>query len=469
MASEKIKGLICVIGGIILHLFLGCFYLWGNIQVYITSYLHKHDPSITLEDTNVVFVLLNLGQTLSMPIGPLLFDYLPVQLIFIIGASISIGGVFISSFVTNLYLYELMYPLCFGLGIGFCYMPAVMCGWEYFPQWKGAVTGSIIAGFGFASFIFGFVSIAITNPDGEQAELKVAGGKIFSTESPVSSNAPSMLRIMCGIWCVFLILALLMIHRNTASLVPQIPISSARMHSNDVALTSMAEQAQDTSNSDYSNEPTLGEALRDYRVYYLYAAMFLASSFPYFIASSFKTYEQIDLHDDRFITLVGSLGAVTNGLSRGVWATLMDFIGYKKVVMGLLTLEIIIAFTFVAVHEVKTLYLIWVLASFSILGGQFATLPTLCGKIFGLHTGGKIFTIIFSTFLIVSFANYIFATMEARGYIEYSTLFYILGLMATAALCMIFFLDVSPHVKTLSSKDHDKQRNDNKIEEQLVD
>lgn len=45
-----------------MHLYLGCFYLWGNIQVYVTSYLHKYDGSTTLADTNIVFVFQTVAQ-----------------------------------------------------------------------------------------------------------------------------------------------------------------------------------------------------------------------------------------------------------------------------------------------------------------------------------------------------------------------------------------------------------------------
>lgn len=52
-----------------------------------------------------------------------------------------------------------------------------------------------MAGFGFGSFIFGFISIAIANPDRLAPDIEVAGGKIFGPDSEVALRAPRMLRI----------------------------------------------------------------------------------------------------------------------------------------------------------------------------------------------------------------------------------------------------------------------------------
>ena len=130
-----------------------------------------------------------------MPLAPLLLKYLPPWALCLIGGIFAIGGVFASSFMTTFLGFVAFYPILFGVGIGFSYMAPVICGWEYFPNRKGIVSGLIVAGFGFGSFIFSFISIYVANPDGEEATFEVAGGKIFGPDSSVSHNAPRMIRI----------------------------------------------------------------------------------------------------------------------------------------------------------------------------------------------------------------------------------------------------------------------------------
>ena len=38
--KHKRDGILTLIGGFFLMLYLGCFFLWGNISVYVVSYFH---------------------------------------------------------------------------------------------------------------------------------------------------------------------------------------------------------------------------------------------------------------------------------------------------------------------------------------------------------------------------------------------------------------------------------------------
>lgn len=38
-------GIRTLIGGVSLMLYLGCFFLWGNIDVYVLSYFYKFNPN----------------------------------------------------------------------------------------------------------------------------------------------------------------------------------------------------------------------------------------------------------------------------------------------------------------------------------------------------------------------------------------------------------------------------------------
>mmetsp|Transcript_5646 Transcript_5646/g.4858 ORF Transcript_5646/g.4858 Transcript_5646/m.4858 type:complete len:157 (+) Transcript_5646:115-585(+) len=153
------------------------------------------DSSVTLDDTSIVFLIQTIAQAIFMPVAPFLMRYISPKLLCSIGGIFSIGGVFLSSFITNYTYFIIIYPVLFGLGIGFSYMPPLVIGWEHFPQWRGVVSGLIVGGFGFGSFIFGFVSLAIANPHGEIADLEVPGGLIFGPESEVPKRVPMMLRI----------------------------------------------------------------------------------------------------------------------------------------------------------------------------------------------------------------------------------------------------------------------------------
>ena len=58
------------------------------------------------------------------------------------------------------------------------------------------------------------------------------------------------------------------------------------------------------------------------------------------MANSYKNYG-FDLgKDDSFLTLVGSLQALTNGLSRAMWGLLLDRFGFKKIYSIILIMQV---------------------------------------------------------------------------------------------------------------------------------
>ena len=61
------------------------------------------------------------------------------------------------------------YAFVYGMGTGISYFTTIMCSWEYFPNKKGTISGIIIGTFGFSSFFFGFIAMAIVNPNNEEA------------------------------------------------------------------------------------------------------------------------------------------------------------------------------------------------------------------------------------------------------------------------------------------------------------
>lgn len=118
-----------------------------------------------------------------------------------------------------------------------------------------------------------------------------------------------------------------------------------------------------------------------------------------FVSFVFKSYGLENIPDDAFITTVGTIGALCNGLSRSFWANLIDRFSYKIVFSALLILQIVIGFTIDLIKEYKILYLLWVAMSFFTLGGYFSMTPTICAKMYGNKTGGQVYSVVFIFFV----------------------------------------------------------------------
>jgi hypothetical protein len=63
----------------------------------------------------------------------------------------------------------------------------------------------------------------------------------------------------------------------------------------------------------------------------LYALAILQIFYGYYIMNSFKTFGAAYIKDDKFLTLIGSIGALVNGLMRIFWASLLDYFPFRRV------------------------------------------------------------------------------------------------------------------------------------------
>lgn len=344
------------------------------------------------------------------------------------------------------------------MGIGISYMCPIIAGWEYFPNNKGLVSGLIVGGYGFGSFIFGFISLAVANPEGRKPDYEVAGGKIFAPEDDISDNAPKMIRFNCLLWAIMYVIAVIFMKRKA---VPQLE----EVVANGTDSQPLMETADDIDEEHASEEirrstlmltrdPTFKESVLSLRALHIWLMMVLSSGFPLYLASSFKSYGLIDIPDDTFMTIVGSVGAALNGVSRVFWATLFDYFGFKFVYISLVSIEVGIAFTFVLIHKVKALYLIWVCVSFTCLGGHFSLFPSLSAKVFGPRSGGLVYSFLFSAFATTTIINWLLSKQSSNGNIQYKVLFYILGGTAIGALALaVIFKETSVVKKEAIPKD----------------
>lgn len=55
--------------------------------------------------------------------------------------------------------------VCCGSAVGVGYIPALSCGWAYWPWVKGRISGTVLCAFGFGAFVFSILGTLIVNPD----------------------------------------------------------------------------------------------------------------------------------------------------------------------------------------------------------------------------------------------------------------------------------------------------------------
>jgi len=128
-----------LVGGFSIHLFNGCFFLWGNIAPYVLSYFYHFGGrdgtgqlDLTLADAVSVIPIMQIGLMIMNPTIASHKSGNP-KVLMAIGASIAITGCLLSTLVRSFQMFLVTYAVVVSFGIGFCYFPPLMCGWEWVP------------------------------------------------------------------------------------------------------------------------------------------------------------------------------------------------------------------------------------------------------------------------------------------------------------------------------------------------
>ena len=96
-----------------------------------------------------------------------------------------------------------------GVGIGLSYSAPILCGFKYFKQNKGIVTGVITTGTGFGPFFFGLLASVYVNRENSEVDPETG---LYDPSSLVVERVPSMFRLLGILYaiCGFLGASLLM-------------------------------------------------------------------------------------------------------------------------------------------------------------------------------------------------------------------------------------------------------------------
>ena len=145
-----------LLGGFLIHLVLGCVFLWGNLAPYVISYFYHFGGSDgqglkSLRMSDSVFILpINLTIVMfTNPLGAYLLKRFNPKYMMLAATAFAVITALSASITTTYTSFCLIYPTLFGITVGAGYLPPLSCGWQWLPERKGLATGLILGAFGF--------------------------------------------------------------------------------------------------------------------------------------------------------------------------------------------------------------------------------------------------------------------------------------------------------------------------------
>ena len=390
------------IAGVVMQVALGAVYAWSVFRIPLSQTYGWSVSQVTLA---FELAILMLGFA-SFAGGLWMKRVGPRRVSLVAGLCYGLGLVLAGQVRGHLGLLYLTYGVLGGIGLGLGYIVPVATLIKWFPDKRGMITGLAVAGFGAGALITAPVAQHLISTVGLSQTFTTLGFIYFIA---VSASAFFM--------------------RN--------PPDDYRPAGWQPAVN----QQQQAAGKDY----TLGEALRTWQWYALWAILFLNTLAGISIISQTSPLAQEVTHVSA-VTAAGLVGiiSIANGAGRFLWAWFSDIVGRRRVFQVMFLGQAIVFFLLSRVHTFGALA---VLAFIVLLcyGGGFGTMPAFAADFFGARNVGSVYGLMLTAW---GFAALTGPTLIA--YVRQSTGYYtealdiIAGIMLVSAVLPFIIRPPSP-------------------------
>jgi len=182
--ENKFTGVLNVIAGMLTHLVsafpclwcvqtLGWIPIWGNILIYITSYLRQYDETVTVNACFILYPLNIFVTAIFMQLGTRLLDIMHPKTQMAFGGALIGVSIFAMAYTTTYGVMFLLESITVAAGVGIVYMLPVRNAWFFYPNKKGTVSGIILMQYSVGAILWGFLTTLLVNPSNDPATLRI--------------------------------------------------------------------------------------------------------------------------------------------------------------------------------------------------------------------------------------------------------------------------------------------------------
>jgi hypothetical protein len=182
-------------------------------------------------------------------------------------------------------------------------------------------------------------------------------------------------------------------------------------------------------------------AMKSFKFLNCFFLIFLSLGLIYMITVNFKNYGITKIGDDQYITWVGSIATLVNGVTRPLWGYIYDKIGFKKMMAVMIGAEIVICATYCTFADNKIIFLLWNVFIFTFLGAHYVIFPPMVTEAFGLDLGAKILGYMYFSLSFTVFLNFLLLHF-LQDLIGFSGIMWIEFAFAIICACLLYKLKV---------------------------
>jgi OFA family oxalate/formate antiporter-like MFS transporter len=160
--------------GIALMSMFGLIYAWSVFVLPL-----EREFGWSREQTSLTFAITMTFFSVGVIFGGALTDRKGPRAVCFIAGILTGGGLLSASFTASLTQLYLSYGLVCGLAVGIAYSGVLATVVRWFPDYRGAVSGILMMGFGFGGLLLGFGANHLIETLGWRAAFRILGGLAF--------------------------------------------------------------------------------------------------------------------------------------------------------------------------------------------------------------------------------------------------------------------------------------------------
>ncbi|CAF1022301.1 unnamed protein product, partial [Brachionus calyciflorus] len=414
LVPNKYKKWCTLFGGFLIQISLGLFMTFGNMLPYLTSYLRVY-KQIDIRYTQTVWIATLYG--ISFSLSNLLCGLLTSTFKIRPKINILFGGLILTTSLfltfltikTSFFLIILTFGILFGFGSGFAYVAPLSIAMKWFPKNSGFSTSTILLGYGLSSVFLNPIETVYINPNNLSPDLPYSleypDEKYFSNKE-LLERVPRIFIILGVITAGLQLIGLSLLAEKTGRL--ELEIVNEIEEETESLIEPVKNEQINSLGIQYENPNdglTLNQAIKT-PIFWIFFLKIFTQMVPCgLIVNFYKTYGQTFIADDKFLSLIGSMASIFNGMGTFLWGFLIDRFPYKICFLILSTLLVSISSTIYLVQylNVNIVYGIYVGLVNLCQSGIYVLMPTTFVKTFGAKNFQAIYGALFMSTLLSSF------------------------------------------------------------------
>ena len=278
----------------------------------------------------------------------------------------------VCAYLPNAYLFAAVYGIVTGIGTGLSTFTPVWPAWEFFPKKQGLVAGLIVFGYGLSPALFGLGFTYLINPSNQPATVEVSRGTttdhLFTYD--VAQHLPYALKVMSVVFAAMYLVSVPLIFK---------PVEKKRLGVQDSISSLMSQNMK----RNVRECPDMATVLRSQGFWVLFLGLFVGSSYGIYIINAYKNYGMLHIHNDRALSVIGSVACLANAFGRMVLPIILDYVSFKASYCINSLAQVVVAATLSYTVSNQYWYCLWISLSFVLFAGNFTGFAIETGRIFG--------------------------------------------------------------------------------------